>query len=95
MANNRIYLHCDGCGEDLCLGKHMGSIFSWDNYSKKKTHLEDVLNEFYYEHTWCGEVDTPIEHFSIRYEISPEEIKKADEETRKKLERWRNMRNET
>ena len=82
MANNRIYIRCQGCGGMLFLGKRFGDGYYWYNYAKdnnaahandptwKKQDdrpLEDELNQFYDEHEWCG--DTGLDHFDIVYEM--------------------------
>ena len=71
MANNRIYLKCNVCGDTLFLGKSFLSGYYWNKYEKEPVHLENRLNEFYENHTWCGNVCDG--DFSIEYEI-PEAI---------------------
>lgn len=66
MANNRIYIRCKGCGEELYLGKHFGvDSFYYNNYNSDKT-LEEKLNAFYEKHAWCG--GYPLECFEITYD---------------------------
>lgn len=87
MANNRMYLHCKGCGGLFFLGKRFGTYYCWCNYAKINniTHandpnwtaqddrlLEDKLNQFYYDHELCG--DTGPDHFDIVYEMNNEEV---------------------
>lgn len=55
MANNRIYIRCNVCGEALYLGKHFRQGFYWENYAAEEVHLEDELNEFFDEHKYCAE----------------------------------------
>lgn len=65
MANNRIYLHCNGCGAELFLGKHFISPFYYAKHDDST--LEDRLNKFYEEHAWCN--GQGLECFSITYEF--------------------------
>ena len=51
MANNRIYLRCKQCGDVLYLGKTFGSDYHYNNYSEE--NLENKLNAFYSEHSYC------------------------------------------
>lgn len=55
MANNRIYIRCNVCGEALYLGKDFLDGFYWENYKNDGEHLEDRLNRFFDEHTYCHE----------------------------------------
>ncbi len=55
MANNRIYIRCNVCGEALFLGKNFGDYFYWANYVPEAGDLEDQLNEFFNEHRYCME----------------------------------------
>lgn len=67
MANNRLYLRCNACGKKLFLGKSFLMGYYWENYAKDGKHLEDKLNEFYDEHTYCeGGYDDG--DFSLEYE---------------------------
>lgn len=67
MANNRMYLRCKACGEELYLGKHFMSGWYYENYHRDKVLLEDQLNEFYSEHIYCN--GFPLECFEIHYEF--------------------------
>lgn len=69
MANNRIYLRCNGCGKEFFLGKRFGGGFYYENYHKESGTLEKQLNKFYEEHESCGE--ETLEHFEIHYEFLP------------------------
>lgn len=72
MANNRIYLRCNECGEKLFLGKSFLMGYYWTNYGKlngdpNSPPLEDELNEFFIKHRYCG--DNPTDgDYSIDYE---------------------------
>lgn len=60
MANNRIYLKCNACGEKLFLGKCGQGEYYWINYDKENGDpnsptLEDRLNMFYEKHCFCKE----------------------------------------
>ncbi len=56
MADDRIFLKCNICGDTLFLGKQFGfSAFYWRNYGlmngdKNSPSLEDRLNKFYEDH---------------------------------------------
>lgn len=73
MANNRLYLKCKVCGEELYLGKRFLEAYYWTNYWNDGEHLEDKLNEFYEKH--CGECafdcDTWLDCFELEYEHEP------------------------
>ena len=67
MANNRIYIRCNVCGKALFLGKDFAQGFYWQNYDKNfDWHLEDKLNEFFDEHTYCDQ--EPIDSKSMPYD---------------------------
>ena len=91
MANNRIYLKCEGCGGLLFLGKRFAGGYCWHNYAKdinaarandpnwKKQDdrpLEDRLNDFYEAHEWCGD---SLDHFRITYEMDDDFTWKSEE----------------
>ena len=65
MANNRIYLRCNGCGKTLFLGKTYWGGYYWENLGAP---LERTLNDFYDEHTYCGDAWGDGD-FSIQYEF--------------------------
>lgn len=65
MANNRMYIRCRGCGEELYLGKHFGDCWYYSGYNSGIT-LEEKLNDFYEKHAYCG--GYPLECFEIKYE---------------------------
>ena len=86
MANNRIFLKCDGCGKTLFLGKRFSAEYYWVNYGKHNNQnnrftigytpqseepLEERLNQFFEDHALCG--DKGFDHFSIGYEFPPTE----------------------
>lgn len=53
MADDRIYMQCNICGEKLFLGKQFGwGAYFWENYHNKS--LEDSLNEFFGKHVHPG-----------------------------------------
>ena len=66
MANNRIGIVCNVCGEKLPLAKSMGEGF----YISPAFNL-DALSEFLDEHTFCtGKGDIGDEgDFSLEYEF--------------------------
>lgn len=66
MANNRIYMRCKACGEQLYLGKCFADSYYWENYFDKSKHLEDFLNEFFEKHTYCKFMGTGA--YEICYE---------------------------
>lgn len=95
MADNRIYLKCEGCGGLLYLGKRLGwEGYYWYNYGKTNNAfhgndrgytpqderpLEDRLNEFFDKHTICG---GSFDHFKIVYEMDDDfEWKSAEAQT--------------
>ena len=72
MANNRIYLKCNVCGEMLYLGKSFAMGYYWENYGKlngdpNSPPLEDRLNEFFEKHTYCNNEGNDGD-YSIEYE---------------------------
>ena len=72
MANNRIYLKCNVCGEMLYLGKSFAMGYYWENYGKlngdpNSPPLEDRLNEFFDKHTYCNNEGNDGD-YSIEYE---------------------------
>lgn len=88
MANNRLYLRCNVCGEEMFLGKDFLTGFYWTDYSEKGIHLEDRLNKFFDEHAYCSKEKQlhgdegrpqlkPVGYkpgdFSLVYEDYPEE----------------------
>lgn len=66
MANNRIYLRCNSCGEKLFLGKRLGGGYWYRNYRLEEGTLEEQLNKFYGKHEFCGEAGPDC--FDIEYE---------------------------
>lgn len=78
MADDRIYLKCNICGETLFLGKQFGySPFFWLNYGKLRGNisspsLEERLNEFYEKHDHeideYGDYERWNGNYSIAYE---------------------------
>ncbi len=74
MANNRIYLRCKGCGEELFLGKRFDAGYFYQRYPivngvAQGRHLEEELNNFYDKHDLCGK---GFDCFEIAYEYEPE-----------------------
>ena len=66
MADNRIYLTCEKCGDGLFLGKTYGDGYFFDRYDGEE--LESRLSKFYEEHKDCGE-----NCFQIHYDHEGEE----------------------
>lgn len=52
MANNRIYIRCQACGDTLYLGSTMLDGYSFDDY--RGAALSTKLNEFFSKHNYCG-----------------------------------------
>lgn len=68
MANNRIFLRCKACGEELPLGKRF-----LDGYFYNCNHPTDLyyrLSNFYHKHTFCN--DNGPDCFEISYAYEPE-----------------------
>ena len=75
MADDRIYLKCNICGETLFLGKQYAyGPFFWLNYGKlggdiSSPSLEERLNDFYDEHVHPDSDDKKWNgNYSIEYE---------------------------
>ena len=72
MANNRLFLVCDICGQTCYLGKRMG--VGW--YGAPE-HTGESLNDFYDEHEWCTytaagmSMGISVDNFSMAYEDGP------------------------
>ena len=67
MADDRLYLQCNICGEKLYLGKQFGWCpFYYDSYGKQS--LEDRLNDFYSRHSHFADVCKWYGNYSIVYE---------------------------
>lgn len=69
MADNRIYLRCMACGKTLFLGKHYQIGWYYENYSPENGTLQEKLNQFYDDHTYCN--GAPLECFDIVYDDPP------------------------
>ena len=50
MADNRMYLKCSVCGEELFLGKSFYDGLHYFNYTPEEGTLEEKLNRFYDKH---------------------------------------------
>ena len=61
MANNRLYLVCNRCGETLMLAKDYGTGFGL-------SVTTDDIAKFLDDHTYCGYDGSPGD-FSIGYEF--------------------------
>lgn len=48
MANNRLYLRCKNCGEELYLDKNFG-----EPYQITEEKLKEI-NQFFEDHAFCG-----------------------------------------
>lgn len=80
MADNRMYLRCRTCGRTFYLGKSFGSYYILP--SRYKVGMEEAINEFYEEHSFCCKdaVDEELEpkfeprdvHYENRFEIAYE-----------------------
>jgi len=70
MANNRMYLYCEGCKNHLILGKTFGDGYCcfYENMTKK-------MDEFLKEHAWCQEFEN---NFSIKYEHAEDKSKELE-----------------
>ena len=88
MANNRIYLKCDGCGGTLFLGKRFVRAYYWMNYGKinnDNNRAEPKINYKYQDETELEDrlnqffADHEfcgfkgLDHFSITYDVPPSE----------------------
>lgn len=80
MADDRIYLKCNICGETLFLGKQFGcEPYYWLNYGKingdiNSPSLEERLNDFYEKHVHLdGDYERWNGNYSIAYESDIEE----------------------
>ena len=51
MANNRLYLRCKNCGEELYVGKNFG-----EPYFISEEKLKEI-NQFLEDHAFCTEAD--------------------------------------
>ena len=51
MANNRIYLRCQACGDTLFLGKTLLEGYWYESYDG--VSLQAKLNEFFMKHNYC------------------------------------------
>ena len=89
MANDRIFLKCNVCGEELFLGKSFFDGFYWENYAKEPIHLEDKLNDFFDEHKYCNGNGSDGD-FDIAYEIRDSSKDIEIEELREKLKNIKN-----
>lgn len=49
MANNRLYMRCRYCGEELYIDKNFGGAYFISDEKLKK------INEFFEDHAYCGE----------------------------------------
>lgn len=80
MANNRIYLRCSDCGDEIFLGKRGGNVIAvltgqphtygyyYEEYEDKP--LTERLNEFYKNHECCG--GKGFDNFELAYEFERE-----------------------
>ena len=69
MANNRLYIKCKSCGEELCIGKHFGHC-----YFTPSDDTDKLLNDFYEKHAFCQKGQDAFADrgdFEITYEIEP------------------------
>lgn len=77
MANNRLYIKCKSCGEELCIGKHFGHC-----YFTPSDDTDKRLNNFYEKHAFCQKDQDGFAdrgYFEITYEIEPSaELPKGD-----------------
>lgn len=73
MANNRLYIKCNVCGETLFIGKSFGGGFYYHNYGDDPRSLAEKLNDFYDRHAYCSVGDTWGDEgsFSLEYEEPP------------------------
>lgn len=70
MANNRMYLRCRKCGRTLYIGKTFLDGYYYyptKEYMKGRT-FQEILNDFYEEHTWCCQ-DRNLENECIGYSL--------------------------
>lgn len=48
MANDRLYIRCNECGELCFIGKHFGG--SWETRSYEDNEIENRLDKFFSKH---------------------------------------------
>lgn len=48
MANNRLYMRCKNCGEELYLDKNFGGPYQITEEKRKE------INQFFEDHAFCG-----------------------------------------
>lgn len=51
MANNRLYMQCKYCGEDIYIGKNFGEPYYISDEKLKE------INQFFEGHAYCGKPD--------------------------------------
>lgn len=61
MANDRMYIKCNVCGDEICIAKSFGLEFSLN------ANIVHEIDNFLYDHAFCGESDS-VGDFSITYE---------------------------
>lgn len=54
MANNRLYLRCNSCGDAIMLGKHFGGTL-YRSWKLGEMNFTDALNDFYDDHYYCSD----------------------------------------
>lgn len=68
MANNRIYIKCNACGEYVSIAKSFGSGFF------PNIDVDDILCDFMEKHTFCGPGFVEGD-FDLVYEEAPDHEK--------------------
>ena len=73
MANNRIYIKCNVCGEYVSIAKSFGGAF------EPVVNIERKLFDFMKKHAWCGPAESEGD-FDLAYEFAPdgEEAREID-----------------
>ena len=74
MANNRLYLMCDGCGEGTLVLKSLGGWFA-------PSYIKQPMEAFMEEHSTCsdwGGCTEPVA-FSFKWERHPDPARRFPE----------------
>ena len=69
MANNRLFLRCRACGEEVLVAKHF--VGEWGVFSPPHDKLDDRLDDFFRKHYLKHAQEdafTPTNTFELSYE---------------------------
>ena len=73
MANNRLYLKCNQCGEYICIGKHFcGSLYT----NLEPEEFGNMILDFYEKHSYCldSKYHPPLHYYLELCEEFPGEM---------------------